>query len=108
MPGFNPKHKKPIDQTQPMGVKKAAEKCSVESCSESGMHSMSYQNLEGYLSKVGFKVREEASKTKKVVLCKKHYKIFKKEKYKDEKLLKHKNFGDTKEYRPPKPPKEMF
>ncbi len=108
MPGPNPKHNKPIDQTSPMGVKHEGMKCSVVGCSETGMHSLSIQNIEGYLSKLNLKLNEETSKTKKVILCKKHFKEYKKEKDKDEKYLKIKDFGNKKSERPPKPDKQML
>ena len=107
MPGPNPKHNKPIDQTSPMGIKHEGAKCSVTGCSEIGMHSLNIQNIEGYLTKLNLKLTEEATKTKKVVLCKKHFKDYKKEKDKDEKYLKIKDFG-KKADRPPKPDKQML
>ena len=108
MPGPNPKHKKPIDQTNPMGIKHDSVKCSVQGCSEIGMHSLSTQSSMTILNKLNLPVNEETSKTKKVILCKKHFKEYKKEKDKEEKYLKTKNFGDKKLERPPKPDKQML
>jgi hypothetical protein len=93
MPSQNPKHNKKPEQTQPMGIRHESLKCNVQDCSEMGAHSLTYSNLEGYTSKLGFKFNVDTAKVKKIELCKKHFKMYKKLKDKDERYTKFKDFG---------------
>ncbi len=93
MPGHNPKHNKKPEQTKPMGVKHEVAKCGVENCNEESAHSLSFQQIDEYISKLNFKFKTDPEKSKHVGLCKHHYKEYKKLKDKDEKLLRVKEFG---------------
>ena len=99
MPSQNPKHRKKITQTKPMGIKSAKETCYVSGCTLEATHHIAQSNLEGYLSKLNWKLKTNNKKTRKVGLCKKHHKLYKKLKDKDEKFSKDRDFG------PKKPPK---
>lgn len=103
MPKFNPKHNKKIDQSVIMGAKAKVSKCSVVGCSQDADHHMSYQNLEGYLTQLGFTLTEESRKTHRVGLCKEHHKPFKKLKDKDEKYTRLKDFSKEQAPRKDKP-----
>ena len=99
MPSKNPKHKKKITQTKPMGLKSSKESCYVSGCTLQATHHIAQSNLEAYLPKLTWKLDQTKKKTRKVGLCKKHNKEYKKLKDKDEKYSKFK------EYNPIKPPK---
>ncbi|MHA1601648.1 MAG: hypothetical protein ACTSVL_07940 [Promethearchaeota archaeon] len=91
----NPKHKKKITQTKPMGVRQASAKCCVANCSVDGSHGLALSNVEEYSSKLNWTL-DLKKKSKRVYLCKKHYKEYKKLKNKDEKYTKFKDFGSSK------------
>lgn len=93
MGGHNPKHNKKPDQSKPMGLKHEVAKCSIENCNEESAHSLSIQQIEEYSSKLNFKFKTDPEKTKRIGLCKQHFKDYKKVKDKDEKLLRVKEFG---------------
>jgi hypothetical protein len=99
MPSSNPKHRKKISTSTKMGVKKTKEKCSVSDCTIEGTHHLAAANLEGYLTKLNWTLKKDGAKSKRIALCKKHYKLYKKLKNKDEKYSQYKNFGAK---RPPK------
>jgi hypothetical protein len=96
MPGPNPKHLKKVEQTKPMGLKHDHEKCNIQNCTEESAHSLSIQNLEGYIEKLGFKFNIDTKKNKRISLCKKHYKEYKKLKDKDDKYQNYRDFGAIK------------
>ena len=99
MPSKNPKHLKKLTQTKPMGLKSAKETCYVLGCTLQVTHHIAQSNLEGCLSKLTWKLKQSNKKTRKVGLCKKHNKEYKKLKEKDEKYSKFRDFGPK---RPPK------
>lgn len=98
MPKANPKHNKKLDQSTEMGMGKKAGKCSIVNCSQEAGHHFSLMNVESYLGTLNLTVNEEATKTKRVGLCKEHYKGVKKLKDKDEKssYSKMKDLSKTK------------
>ncbi len=99
MPSKNPKHQKKITQTKPMGIKSSKETCYVSGCTLQATHHIAQSNLEGHLSKLTWKLKQSNKKTRKVALCKKHNKDYKKLKDKNEKYSKFRDFGPK---RPPK------
>ncbi len=95
MPKANPKHQKRNVSTTPMGTSKAAKKCSVKTCSTDASHNLASSNIEGYTSQLGWSIDIE-KKVRRIALCKKHYKQYKKLKNKDEKYTRFKDFGPSK------------
>ena len=93
---MNPKHRKKISQTAGMGEKKARDKCSVSMCTAVATTHMNMGAIEGMLSQLHWELKKTNKKSRRIGLCKKHNKAYKKIKDKDEKYSKFKNFGPNK------------
>jgi hypothetical protein len=104
MPKFNPKHNKKITQDAEMGKKVKSSTCSVVGCSETAENHVSLQNIEGFLKELNFTLDPQATKSKRIGLCKTHHKPYKKLKDKEEKAsyARLKNFGEKKSFKPDK------
>lgn len=92
MPKFNPKHKKTNSPEPKMGVKRESQICDLNNCSSKVKQHIAKTNYEKYAQELKWELKTRASKSRKIGLCKDHYKDYKKYQKKDDKLTKYRDF----------------
>ena len=95
MPSSNPKHRKKMSSTKGMGVKGPSQACFVGTCSKEASNHVAQSNIDAYQKQLKWTL-DLPKKTKRIALCKKHYKEYKKLKKKEEKYTQFRDFGPKK------------
>ena len=101
MPSSNPKHRKVRATPEKMGLKKKAEQCLISGCSNAATHHLALINVTEYATKLHWTI-DPKKKTRRAALCKKHYKEYKKQRDKDEKYTKMRDFNPRNSSKPKK------
>ena len=90
---MNPKHRKTSSPLPQMGTKKRSEICSLKNCSSAAKQHIAKINYEKFSEQLKWELKTSARKTKKIGLCKDHYKVYKKLQKKEEKYTQYRDFG---------------
>ncbi|WP_457556649.1 hypothetical protein [Candidatus Harpocratesius sp.] len=93
MPKQNPKHRKPITDLPKMGIKKSTGTCGVDKCSNQIKQHVAKANIDKYSSQLKWELKGSVKKTRKIGLCKEHYKQYRKIQKKEEKFTRPRDFG---------------
>ena len=96
MPSSNPKHRKKKVPSQGMGIKGPTTSCYIGGCSIEASSHVAKSNIDTYQKQLKWTL-DLPKKTKRIALCKKHYKEYKKLKKKEEKQTQYRDFGPKKQ-----------
>ena len=108
MPSKNPKHKKTRPAADPkMGKKKTIDRCFISECNKPATHHEATSNVTKYGEKLNWKI-DPKKKSHRAGLCKEHYKEFKKQRNKDEKYTRVRDFNPKNSPKPNNSPSHAF